>query len=60
MTDPIHIPEGTVARCVESMDYIIIRGQTYRVSVNDFSGDVKLKPVDEIPDEYHEKWSDEQ
>lgn len=45
---------------VRNADYIVSDCNVFEVIVDDYGGEATLKPVDEIPDEYREKWSDEQ
>lgn len=46
-------------RFVETMDYIVTHGAVYRVAVNDYAGEQYLERVDEIPDEYWERYDQE-
>lgn len=44
---------------VSLFDYVIHRGQYYQVVRDEFEGSVLLKEVDEVPEEYIERWKDE-
>lgn len=44
---------------VSAFDYVVIKGEYYRVLINDYEGDLYLKEIDEIPDEYWERWNDD-
>lgn len=55
---PEHIDVKSHKALVKSLDYMVSHGQIYEVVVNGFDNDVHLKAVDEIPEEYHERWED--
>jgi len=44
---------------IEDMDYVIHRGQSYQVQHDHFNHDTYLLEVDEIPDDYWERWEGE-
>lgn len=41
---------------INKTDYVVVRGQMYKVDRDDFGSDVYFVEVDEIPDEYWQRW----
>lgn len=46
-------------KSIEEADYIVQRGQVYRVAQDDHGMDPYLVAVENIPAEYWEQWDDE-
>lgn len=44
---------------VSLLDYVVHNGQRYELVHNDFTDEMYLTKVDEIPEEYWERWDDE-
>jgi hypothetical protein len=60
MTDrePEHIDVEAHKSLVKSLDFMVAGGSIYEVVQDDFRGELYLKRVDEIPQEYKDRWND--
>lgn len=53
--DELHVDEQVMT----GVDYVVSRGEYWKVEYHAFEDKQYLKRVDGIPDEYHERWEDD-